>query len=305
MAGLDPYTGDNGVMKNRLGIESAETLSRAEREYSEVRGLEIKNGTAPSATRGHFDADHLRAIHRHTFGDVYEWAGTTRGDPLILEGQRETQPVQLIKATTAFEEASTVNAKLDGVFARLAAQDRLCGLSREAFSRQAADVLSDLNQIHPFREGNGRTQREFMTQLAAHAGHPLQFEGVTQQRMTVVSFDAAQGDKASMRRLFDEITDPDRSRVLQRGFDTLRQRYGDQVQQVYLTSTTAGETYAGQLQHQGRQHFIMDSTGDRVVGHPQDLPKGSSAGDVVKITATPMPTAAQERQMQRGRNLEY
>ncbi len=66
-----------------------------------MRGLEIKNGTAPAATRGHFDADHLRAIHQHTFGDVYEWAGTTRGDPLILEGQRETQPPQLIKATTA------------------------------------------------------------------------------------------------------------------------------------------------------------------------------------------------------------
>ena len=292
-------------MKNRLGILDAGALSRAEREYTEVRGLELKNGTAPAATRGHFDADHLRAIHQHTFGDVYEWAGTTRGDPLILGGQRETQPPQLIKATTAFEGASTVNAKLDGVLARLAEQDRLRGLSREEFSRQAADVLSDLNQIHPFREGNGRTQREFMTQLAAHAGHPLQFEGVTQQRMTVVSFDAAQGDKESMRRLFSEITDPDRSRVLQRGFGTLQERYGDQVQGVYLTSTTAGETYAGQLQHKDRQHFIMDSTGDRVVGHPQDLPKGSSAGNVVRVTATPIPSLAQEKQMQQGRHLEY
>lgn len=305
MAGLDPYTGDNGVMKNRLGIFDAEALSEAERDYSALRLTEIKSGIAPIATRGNFDAAHLRAIHRHTFQNVYEWAGTTRGDVLTLEGQREQQPVQLIKGRTSFEEGPKVNAKLDSVFARLAEQDQLRGLSREDFSRQAADVLSDLNQVHPFREGNGRTQREFMTQLAEQAGHPLQFEGVTQQRMTVVSFDAAQGDKESMRRLFDEITDPDRSRVLQRGFDTLHQRYGDQVQQVYLTSTTAGETYAGQLQHKNRQHFIMDSTGDRVVGHPQDLPKGSSAGDVVKITATPMPTVAQERQMQRGRNLDY
>lgn len=49
----------------------------------------------------------------------------------------------------------------EALFARLAEQDGLRGLSREDFSRQAADVLSDLNQIHPFREGNGRTQREF------------------------------------------------------------------------------------------------------------------------------------------------
>lgn len=305
MAGLDPYTNDNGVMKNIPGIQDAGELSQAERKLASIRAVEIKDGTAPAATRGNFDADHLRAIHRHTFQDVYEWAGTTRGDDLTLEGQRETQPVQLIKGQTYFEEGPKVNTKLDSVFEKLAEQDQLRGLSREDFSRQAADVMSDLNQVHPFREGNGRTQREFMTQLAEQAGHPLQFEGVTQQRMTVVSFDAGVGDKDSMRRLFDEITDPDRARVLQRGFDSLSERYGDQVQQVYLTSTTAGETYAGQLQHKDRQHFIMDSTGDRVVGHPQDLPKGNSAGDVVKITATPMPTAAQERQMQRGRNLDY
>ena len=71
-----------------------------------------------------------------------------------------------------------MNARLDSVLDRLAQHGHLCGLSRKDFSRQAADVLSDLNQIHPFREGNGRTQREFMTQLAAQAGHPLQFEAV-------------------------------------------------------------------------------------------------------------------------------
>ncbi|OLV17133.1 Cell filamentation protein [Deinococcus marmoris] len=305
MAGLDPYTGDNGVMKNRLGIQDAGELSQAERKLASIRAVEIKDGSAPAATRGHFDADHLRAIHQHTFQDVYEWAGTTRGDDLTLEGQREQQPVQLIKAQTSFEEGPKVNAKLDSLFARLAEQDGLRSLSREDFSRQAADVLSDLNQVHPFREGNGRTQREFMIQLAEQAGHPLQFEAVTQQRMTVVSFDAAQGDKDSMRRLFDEITDPDRARVLQRGFDSLHGRYGEQVQAVYLTSTTAGETYAGQLQHKDRQHFIMNSTGDTVVGHPQDLPKGSSPGEVVKVTATPMPSAAEERQMQRGRSMGY
>ncbi len=298
MAGLDPYTNDNGVMKNIPGIEDAGELSQAERKLASIRAVEIKDGTAPAATRGNFDADHLRAIHQHTFQDVYEWAGTTRGDSLTLEGQRQQQPVQLIKGRTSFEEGPKVNAKL-------ADQDQLRGLSREEFSHKAADVLSDLNQAHPFREGNGRTQREFMTQLAEQAGHPLQFEAVTQQRMTVVSFDASVGDKDSMRRLFGEITDPDRARVLQRGFDSLHERYGDQVQAVYLTSTTAGETYAGQLQHKDRQHFIMDSTGDRVVGHPQDLPKGSSPGEVVKVTASSMPSAAQEKQMQRGRNLDY
>ena len=178
MAGLDPYTSDTGVMKNRLGIQDAGTLSQAERQLASFRAAEIKDGSAPAATRCPFDAAHLRAVHHHTLQDVYEWAGTTRGDPLTLEGQRFRQPQQLIKATTAFEEAAQVNARLDSLLERLAQHDHLRGLSRKDFSRQAADVLSDLNQIHPFREGNGRTLREFMTQLAAQAGHPLQFEAV-------------------------------------------------------------------------------------------------------------------------------
>ncbi|WP_420593750.1 Fic/DOC family protein [Deinococcus sp.] len=284
-------------MKNRLGIESAETLSRAERQLVSIRAAEIKDGSATAATRVHFDTAHLRAIHHHMFQDMYEWAGTTRGDLLTLEGQRQPQPRQLIKATTVFAEAARVNVRLGSLFGRLTEHDQLRGLSREDFSRQAADVLSNLNQIHPFREGNGRTQREFISQLAEQAGHPLAFEGVTQQRMTVASFDAAQGDKATMRRLFDEITDPDRARGLQRGFDTLYGRHGEQVQQLYLTTTTPGQHYAGALQHRGRQQFILRSTGDMVVGHPQDLPRGSSAGDTVRVTATPIPSAAEEQQM--------
>ena len=305
MANLDPYSDKNGVMKNCLGIEDAGTLSDAERKLTGIRAVEIRDGSAPATTHGHFDADHLRAIHQHTFQDVYEWAGTTRGDPLTIDGQQHKQPEQLIKATTSFEEASKVNARLDALCERLAQQDHLRGLSREEFSTRAADTMSELNQIHPFREGNGRTQREFMTQLGHQAGHEINFDGVTQQRMTVASFDAAQGDKDTMRRLFDEITDPDRARLLRRGFDAMHEQHGHQVQQVYLTTTTPGQDYAGQVHLKDSKQFVMRSSGDFVVGHPQDLPRGSSDGDAVKVTATPSPSAAQEKQMQRQRGLDY
>lgn len=305
MAHLDPYSHENGVMKNRLGIEDAGTLSNAERKLAAIRGVEIRDGSAPADTRGNFDADHLRAIHQHTFQDVYEWAGTTRGDKLTIEGQPQKQPEQLIKATTSFEEASTVNARLDNLFNRLAEQDHLRGLSREEFSTRAADTMSELNQIHPFREGNGRTQREFMTQLAQQAGHEIHFEGVTQQRMTVASFDAAQGDNDTMRRLFQEITDSDRARLLQRGFDSMHERHGDQVQQVYLTTTTPGQDYAGHLHSKDSKHFVMRDSGDFVVGHPQDLPKGSAVGDRVNVAATTTPTPKEEQQMQRQKQMDY
>lgn len=52
-------------------------------------------------------------------------------------------------------------------------------LDKEGFANYAADVISNLNYIHPFREGNGRTQMEFLNQLAQKAGHELQTERIT------------------------------------------------------------------------------------------------------------------------------
>ena len=60
-----------------------------------------------------------------------------------------------------------------GIFGRLAAADRLRGLNREQFIGKVAEFLADVNALHPFREGNGRTQRAFFSQLAHDAGHHI------------------------------------------------------------------------------------------------------------------------------------
>jgi Fic/DOC family len=52
------------------------------------------------------------------------------------------------------------------VFGRLAAADRLRGLPRDRFIARLAEFLADVNALHPFREGNGRTQRAFFSQLS-------------------------------------------------------------------------------------------------------------------------------------------
>ena len=59
------------------------------------------------------------------------------------------------------------------VFGRLAAADRLRGLARDPFITALAGFLADVNALHPFREGNGRTQRAFFSQLAHDAGHHI------------------------------------------------------------------------------------------------------------------------------------
>ena len=100
------------MLKNRLGITDAQTLSSAESDISSQRLAEIRVGTAPEATRGNFDLDHFKAIHQHTFGDVYEGAGVTRAEPVTIEGETHTQPPLLMKETTVFTPAPQVDEKL-------------------------------------------------------------------------------------------------------------------------------------------------------------------------------------------------
>ena len=76
---MNKYTGndhylDNGVFKNKLGIQNQTILQEREADYATVCACEL----AKKTLEGRFDLDHLQAIHRHLFGDVYAWAGELR-----------------------------------------------------------------------------------------------------------------------------------------------------------------------------------------------------------------------------------
>jgi len=111
---------------------------------------------------GSLDAAHYRAIHRHLFQDVYPWAG-------------ELRTVRIDKDGSAFCYPEHIPAMLGGLFERLEQEDFSQDLDVETFASKAARFLSDLNAIHPFREGNGRAQNVFLHLVASQAGHPFDF----------------------------------------------------------------------------------------------------------------------------------
>ena len=47
------------------------------------------------------------------------------------------------------------------------------GLNKRAFVGRLSFYMAELNVLHPFREGNGRTIREFIRQLALKNGYTL------------------------------------------------------------------------------------------------------------------------------------
>ena len=114
---------------------------------------------------GRFDYDHLKAIHRYIFQDVYEWAGEERVGPV---GQFRTKDGH---AYYGAGEHLTVAAEAE--FAKLADQDLLQGLGRAEFVVRLAESWGELNVIHSFREGNTRAQFVFFSQLAEQAGYQI------------------------------------------------------------------------------------------------------------------------------------
>lgn len=80
--------------------------------------------------------------------------------------------------------------------------------STESVPHRLAWYLSEINVLHPFREGNGRVQRLFIEYLATVAGYRVDFSNVTQQEMIVASADSFACVYDSIYKMFDEITTP-------------------------------------------------------------------------------------------------
>ena len=167
----DPYLhpGTN-VLKNLRGLTDPELLERFEARRTHYRVSELIDNPVP----GRFDLGHLKAIHRYIFQDVYEWAGQFR-------------TVNISKGGHLFGLATFLEPALQQVLTKLAAENHLIELDADTFAGRAAYFLGELNAAHPFREGNGRAQREFIRELGLKAGHYIDWRATTAKEMIEAS----------------------------------------------------------------------------------------------------------------------
>lgn len=153
----DPYAyKGTTILKNKLGLRDAAQLEAFELEMTTLRARE-------PLPRGKLDAIHYRRVHRHLFQDVYSWAGKYR-------------TVRTAKDGSPFCYPEYIDGEMTKLFATLPAA--LGADDSNHFIAEAARFLSELNAIHPFREGNGRSQLAFMDMLGSDAGFPLDFARV-------------------------------------------------------------------------------------------------------------------------------
>jgi cell filamentation protein len=182
----DPYLYQGtDVLKNLRDIRDPNTLSRFEAESTTRRIVQLIN----SPVRCGFDTVCLRAIHRHIFQDVYSWAGQFR-------------TVNISKGGHPFAVAAFIEPVLDHVLRKLSEEACLRGTDPVSFARRAGFYLGEINAVHPFREGNGRTQREFIREMGVQAGFIIDWSRITRDEMMAASRESFRsGDSSGLAAL--------------------------------------------------------------------------------------------------------
>jgi cell filamentation protein len=185
----DPYCyPGTPVLKNLPGLRDQTELDAFETLITAQRAEE-------PLPRGRLGYAHYRAIHHHLFQDVFVWAGKLR-------------TVRIAKGGSMFCYPEHIDSEMRKLFERLARDRFLRGLSPGEFATRAAHLLAELNAIHPFREGNGRTQLAYLTLLAANAGHPLVFEGLHPEAMLKAMIASFKSDDAPLAALISGLIEP-------------------------------------------------------------------------------------------------
>jgi cell filamentation protein len=189
----DPYVyPGTRTLRNRLGITDAQLLDHAERSL-------VTQRLSQPVPKGSFDLAHLRAIHRHLFQDIYDWAGQLR-------------TVEISKGGSQFQFRQYIQTGMSDVHRRLTRAGFLKRLPASEFAREAGIIIGDINYIHPFREGNGRTQAQYLQQLAEQAGYQLDFRRIEPGKWIEASKASHMADYSLMADAIREAIVPDRKR---------------------------------------------------------------------------------------------
>ncbi|MFT9231309.1 MAG: Fic family protein [Bifidobacterium sp.] len=192
--GIDPYLipGTN-VLRNKVNAQSEQELADAENDLVNARYSKL--ASMPLAAEG--TVGQLQWIHHYLFQDVYEWAGRIRTIDMSKGGGSVFQPLQLFTTGVQYAESTLENDHMPQ------------GLDRDQFIERLAVNFANFNTLHPFREGNGRTQRVFWTLVARDAGWGLDWSRVTKRENDIASFVAHENvDYHPLEAMFDKITQP-------------------------------------------------------------------------------------------------
>ena len=178
---------NSDVLINKLNIQDEETFYKVERLYSGLRQSELLD----KPIEGNLDFEHLKAIHFYLFQDLFFWAGKVR-TVAIAKGNLFCLP-------------QYIESYAKGIFANLKRDNYFQSIPKEDFISCVTNLLADINALHPFREGNGRTQREFIRYIGLKSGYGFDWSKISAEENIVASFESVNGNNDKLRAIISKI----------------------------------------------------------------------------------------------------
>lgn len=183
---------NSNVLINKLNIRDANELKETEADITLIRlqYLELK------PIVGKFDFNHLKKIHKYIFQDIYSWAGKVR-------------TVEISKGNSFFCTTRYLQDYATEIFNAYYKECKATADNREKFINTLTKHYADLNALHPFREGNGRTQREFARTLCLKCGYIFDLSQTKYKDMLNASICSFQtGDNSKLKNIFQTAIIP-------------------------------------------------------------------------------------------------
>lgn len=171
------------VIKNKLDIRDAKLLKEYE---TGIVGLKLTSLMKNKKVYP-FTEEGLKRIHKYLFDEVYDFAGEYRLENILKENFRFSE-YEFIE-----ENISQIIKKID--------IEKMKKMDFDALCKTLSEIMTDLNVLHPFREGNGRTIREFIREMAYVCGYDVNFSNVDYELILDVSRKAVVDDTEQIELL--------------------------------------------------------------------------------------------------------
>lgn len=184
------------ILRNRVGAQTVDALRDAENDLVEARVIELREAPDLLGDRS-YDLAYLQAIHRQLFQDVYDWAGDVR-------------TAGIKKGDESFCPPGSIGQPMDHVAAEIHRLRQLRAVPEADLARTVAYLYDYANFAHPFREGNGRSTREFFDLLLSERGAGLDWEKTSLTELHSACHAArAESDLKGLVAMFAKILDTD------------------------------------------------------------------------------------------------
>lgn len=170
---------DTDVLINKLDIRDKAKLKQAEEEFTAVKQMALLQ----EPIKGRFTKTHLFRIHRFLFEDVYPFAGHIRKE-------------QISKGDTMFYPPDLIDRELERVFKNIHSKKLLAEQDEEKQIQNLSQTMAELNIIHPFREGNGRSTRELIRCMALEYGLHINWGNTDRETLINAAIAAVDDDMA-------------------------------------------------------------------------------------------------------------